>query len=167
MIYDHPTCGRNVHFRSSDRGHSPTVGGKIQLSKVVNWNIATRRKPLEELRQMDADVALLQDVSSGPAGRFPEGLETGSRRHWDSYTWAAGYPENRFRTWCDRWPMIVKLSDRVELEWLNQVGPNGRPAATEISVSDIGLIAAARVIPRDPEDGEPFIAVSMYAHWNQ
>ena len=107
-----------------------------------------------------------QEVSSGPAGRLPEGLETGSRRHWDSYTWTADYPEGRFSTWCKRWPMIVKMSDRVEVEWFEQVGPDSRPSENEITVSDVGLIAAARVTPKDLRDGEPFIAVSMYAQWN-
>ena len=50
--------------------------------------------------------------------------------------------------------MIVKLSDRVEVEWFEQVGPDRQPKENEISVSDVGSIAAARVVPRDPEDGE-------------
>ena len=134
---------------------------------VVSWNVATRRGPLEELREMDADVALLQEVGPGAAVRLPAGLETGGRGHWDSHMWTSDYPEDRFRTWCDRWPMVVKLSDRVEVEWFNQIGPDDRPSADEITVSDVGLMTAARVTTRDPEDGEPFIAVSMYAHWNQ
>ena len=137
------------------------------MIRVVSWNIATRRNPLEELRKMDADIALLQEVSSGRAGRLPDGLETGSRRHWDSYTWTADYPEEQFRTWCDRWPMVVKMSDRVEIEWFEQIGPDNDPKENEFSVSDVGLIAAARVIPKDPEDSKPFVAVSMYAHWNK
>ena len=137
------------------------------MIKVVSWNVARRRKPLQELREMDADVALLQEVSSGPAGRLPEGLEIGSRKHWNSYMWTSDYPEDWFRTWCNRWPMVVKLSDRVEVEWFEQVGPDGEPSENEMTVSDVGLVAAARVIPKDPRQGEPFIAVSMYAHWNQ
>ena len=137
------------------------------MIRVISWNIATRRKPLEELHRMDADVALLQEVGSGTAVKLPGDLETGSRRHWDSYTWTDDYPEGQFRTWCDRWPMVVKLSDRVEVEWFEQVGPNSSPSDNEITVSDVGLIAAARVIPKGPRDGEPFIVVSMYAHWNQ
>ena len=136
------------------------------MIRVVNWNIARKRKPLEELQRMDADVALLQEVGSGMAVSMPAGLETGSRRHWDSYTWTAGYPEDRFSAWCKRWPMVVKLSVRVEVEWFEQVGPDRGPSENEITVSDVGLIASARVIPKDPEDGEPFIAVSMYAQWN-
>ena len=60
--------------------------------------------------------------------------------------------------------MVVKLSDRVEVEWFKQVGPIGKMAASEIAVSGIGTIAAARVTTRDG-DAPPFIAVSMYARW--
>ena len=58
--------------------------------------------------------------------------------------------------------MVVKLSDRVEVEWFKQVSPISAPAEGEIAVSGIGTIAAARVIPKD---APPFIAVSMYARW--
>ena len=34
-----------------------------------------------------------------------------------------------------------------------------RSSAHEITVSDVGLMTAARVTTRDPEAGEPFIAV--------
>ena len=131
----------------------------IQLIGVVSCNVATRRRLLEELREMDADVALLQEVSPGAAVRLPAGLETGGRGHWDSHMWTSDYPEDRFRTWCDRWPMVVKLSDQVEVERYNQIGPDDRLSAHEITVSDVGLMTAARVTPKDPEDGEPFIAV--------
>ena len=136
------------------------------MIRVVSWNIARRRRPLAELLEMDVDVALLQEVGSGAAPSLPEGMETGGRRHWDSYTWAPDHPASRFRVRWERWPMIVKLSDRVEVEWFEQVGPDRQPKENEISVSDVGSIAAARVVPRDPEDGRPFIAVSMYALWN-
>ena len=58
--------------------------------------------------------------------------------------------------------MVVKLSDRVEVEWFKQVSPISVTAEDEIAVSGIGTIAAARIIPRD---AEPFIAVSMYGRW--
>ena len=136
------------------------------MIRVVNWNVARRRKPLDELRLMDADVALLQEVGTGVAVKLPPGMETGSRRHWDSYTWTHDYPEGRFSTWCTRWPVVVKLSDRVDVEWFEQVGPDYSPSEYQMTVSDVGLIAAARVTPKDPRDGEPFIVMSMYAHWN-
>jgi len=56
----------------------------------------------------------------------------------------------------------VKLSDRVGVEWFRRVFPISVAKRDEIPVSGIGTIAAARVVPAD---GEPFIAVSMYARW--
>ena len=136
------------------------------MIRVVSWNVASRRKPLNELREMDVDVALLQEVGQGVAGRLPTHLETGDRSHWDSYTWTSNFPENQFKTWRKRWPMVVRLSDRVEIEWFAQVGPKDEPKDNELRVSNIGLLAVARVIPKDRKDGDPFIAASMYAHWN-
>ena len=60
--------------------------------------------------------------------------------------------------------MVVKLSDRVKVEWFRQVLPTApEEQDDEIAVSNVGSIAAARFIPL--ENGEPFIARSMYAHW--
>ena len=70
--------------------------------------------------------------------------------------------EGRFKNLFDRWAMVVKLSDRVEVEWFKQISPMGGMAQDEIAVSGIGTAAAARVRPKD---GLPFIAVSMYARW--
>ena len=136
------------------------------MIKVIDWNIAKSREPLRQLGEMEADVALLQEVGPGMAVNLPDGIETGSQAHWDSRVWKSQWREDEPRWYCDRWPMVVKLSDRVEVEWFEQVGPNSEPAENEIAVSGIGLIAAAKVTPKDPNDGEPFIAVSMYAHWN-
>ena len=58
--------------------------------------------------------------------------------------------------------MVVKLSERVEIEWFKRVFPISVAKRDEIPVSGIGAIAAARVIPGE---GEPFIVVSMYARW--
>ena len=59
--------------------------------------------------------------------------------------------------------MVVRLSDRVEVELFKQVGPVSEVAPDEIAVSGLGTIAAARVTPRD--GSEPFIAVSVNAKW--
>ena len=125
------------------------------------WNIAKRHEPWRRLVRMDADVALLQEV-----GRVPDdvvgGVETGPVEHWDSHAWNSRWYGDRYRNLYDRWPMVVKLSDRVEVEWFKQVSPISEPELDEIPVSGIGTIAAARVIPKD---APPFIAVSMYARW--
>ncbi len=61
--------------------------------------------------------------------------------------------------------MVVRLSDRVDVEWFNQISPVAQGAEPdEIGVSGIGTIAAARVTPRDGSI-EPFIAISMYGRW--
>ena len=52
--------------------------------------------------------------------------------------------------------MVVKLSDRVDVEWFKQVSPICEPAADEFPVSGIGTVAAARITPRD---ALPFIVV--------
>lgn len=55
---------------------------------------------------------------------------------------------------------MLKLSDRVRAEWFRQTIPTRWVEADEIAVSGVGTVAVAKVIPLD--DGEPFIAASMY-----
>ena len=107
--------------------------------------------------EMGADVALLQEAGSPPAdvaGR----VDSGPREHWDSHVWNSEWWKGRWPSLFDRWATVVKLSDRVEVEWFKQVSPISAPATDEIAVSGIGTIAAARVTPRD--GSEPFVAVS-------
>ena len=129
-------------------------------TRIVCWNIAKKRNAWDELLQMDADVALLQEASI--PHELADRVETGSRAHWDSHVWNSCWYKDKGKKLYDRWSMVVKLSDRVEVEWFKQVGPISEPAEDEIAVSGIGTIAAARVLPKD---APPFIAVSMYARW--
>lgn len=110
---------------------------------------------------MGADVALLQEAGQVP-GDVADKVSTGPREHWDSHVWNSDWFSSRWNRLFDRWPKVVKLSERVEVEWFKQISPIGEPADDEIAVSGIGTIAVARVTPLD---GEPFIAVSMYARW--
>ncbi len=124
------------------------------MTTVVCWNIGKRKAPWDELLEMDADVALLQETGKVPPD-LPSSIDTGSITtsgdQWDSLS---DY---------ERWPLVVKLSDRVEVEWFKRVLPlYSSTDFDEMVVSDVGTIAAARVIPRDHE---PFIVVSMYARW--
>ena len=128
---------------------------------VVSWNIDKRGEPWRQLLDMDADVALLQEADLPPDDVAPE-VDTGPREHWDSHRWNSRWHEDRFDRLYDRWPMVVRLSDRVDVEWFKQISPISETREDEIAVSGIGTIAVARVIPRD---GEPFIVVSMYARW--
>ena len=60
--------------------------------------------------------------------------------------------------------MVVRLSNRVNVQWFKQVGPAGWAGQDEISISGIGTIGAARITARDGSV-EPFITVSMYGWW--
>ena len=100
---------------------------------------------------MDADVALLQEVGTVPT-ELTGVIEVGGgelRDPWKQSTY-------------DRWPVVAKLSDQVEVEWFKRVFPYSEVADDEMRVSGVGTVAAARVIP---QNSEPFIAVSMYARW--
>lgn len=124
------------------------------MIRIVCWNIAKRVEPWRELvemaRQNEVDVALVQEAGDPPEDVAPfvfyqnEGL-------WD-------------RGLVDRWPLVVRLSERVDVEWFRQVPPENGLCENEIGVSSIGTIAVARVAPLGRPD-ESFIAVSMYARW--
>ncbi len=130
------------------------------MIKVISWNIATRREPWRQLVQMDADVALLQEAR--PPLEDTGVLDIGPREAWDSHSWNSEWWHGRgWKALYDRWPMVVRLSDRVTVEWFKQVGPMAATEPDEISVSGIGTIAAARVTPLD-KSIEPFVAISMY-----
>ena len=124
------------------------------MIKVVCWNIGRRLEPWRELVQMardgDADLALLQEAGS-PPGELVDQID-----HMDGVFWN--------RQLYDRWPLVVKLTDRVTVEPYRQVPPTGELGKDSIGVSGIGTIAAARVLPHGNEE-ESFVAVSMYASW--
>ena len=130
---------------------------------VVSWNIAKRQEPWRQLLQIDADVALLQEAVSPPSD-VAGSVDAGPSEHWDSHVWNSRWFGDRFSKLFDRWPMVVKLSDRVEVDWFKQVSPIGWTERDEIAVSGIGTIAAARITPSDSSAG-PFVAVSMYGRW--
>ena len=119
--------------------------------RVVSWNMAYRRRPWRELAAMDADVALLQETCRPPAD-LPSHVEPETGDLW--VPWKKEH--------YDRWPMVVKLSDRVEIERFNRVPPFSSVGPHEMAVSGIGTIAIARITPLE---GQPFLAVSMYARW--
>ena len=128
------------------------------MVKVVSWNINRSAAGLQQLVAMDADVALLQEVPIS------------------GWEWLAGLGDNVAVTphqpWLpggrrsyDRWPLVVKLSDRVRLDWFEPRNPIHWPAVNQFPVSGIGTIAVAKVTPIS--DQEPFIAASMYARWRE
>ena len=121
---------------------------------VVSWNIARRWEPWRELAEMarrqEVDVALLQEAGS-PPGELVDMVH-----YEDDVLWS--------RHLYDRWPLVVRLSDRVEVEGFRQVQPISELGERDIGVSGIGTIAAARVAPLGRPE-QAFIAVSMYARW--
>ena len=132
---------------------------------VVSWNIDKRHEPWRQLLEMDADVALLQEAGQPPPD-VADRIDTIPKEHWDSHVWNSRWYGDRWPHLHDRWSMVVKLSDRVEVEWFKQVSPicDTAEAEDEMAVSGIGTIAAALI---KPKDAPPFIAVSMYARWTR
>lgn len=127
------------------------------MIKVISWNIARRLQATHELLGMDADVALLQEVGVGAREVLASAggvVAVAPQAPWEPW------PKEHYGSW----PMVVKLSDQVEVQWFRQVLPSTpKESDDEIAVSNVGIIAAARVVPLI--GGEPFIAVSMYARW--
>lgn len=124
------------------------------MIKLVCWNIAAQRKEVwDELFSMDADVALLQEVKPVPS-TLPPDVEL------DPFDLSEPWDKKLF----DRWPTVVRLSNRVKLEWFRRVLPISYVEHEEMAVSGIGTVSAARVIPLE-KSVEEFIAVSMYARW--
>ncbi len=115
--------------------------------RVVSWNIAGRHEPWRQLREMGADVALLQEARNPPPDVASD-VEIGGE------PWL----KHQF----DRWCRVVRLSDRVRVEHFTQIDPISVAESEQMPVSGIGINAAARVIP---EGGAPFVAVSTYARW--
>ena len=127
------------------------------MIKVVCWNVGWMYPPLEELLAMEADIALLQEVSVGMRDHLA--AVGGSVAISPHDPWEPA-PKDDY----DRWPLVVKLSNRVEIEWFKQVRATiPTEQSDEMAVSCGGTVAAAKVTPVDGR--EPFIAASMYARW--
>lgn len=127
------------------------------MVKIVCWNIDMRcegdQTPWNELLRMrdeeGADIALLQEVGPGAADEMKGAL--GGNAHWDWETH-------------DRWPAVLKLSNRVKVRWFRPISLMAKEEKkNQIAVSDLPTLAAACVTPLP--DGEPFIVMSMYARW--
>ena len=128
---------------------------------IVSWNISKRIEPWRELVQMarkgNVDVALLQEAGNPPAD-LTHSVQCGKTEFWRGH-------EYEGRPIYDRWCLVVKLSERVDVEWFTAVPPISERGEHEIGVSGIGSIAAAKVTPRGGSEDQAFITVSMYARW--
>lgn len=145
------TTSRTLPELSRKRGRMTT--------RVVCWNIAGRKKPWEQLVEMDADVALLQEALTPHLRRRSEIPEA----HWNSHCWNSDWYKAYWPRLTDRWPAVVRLSNKVEVDHFAQVAPISETRCDQFAVSGIGTVTAARVRPKDGT--EPFIVVSMYARW--
>ena len=134
------------------------------MIRVVSWNINKQLAPWRELVQMDADVALVQEAWLPPED-VSESVDIGPKESYDSHHWNSDWWKGRgWQALFERWPMVVKLSDRVDVEWFKQISPSWGANEDEIEVSGVGILAAARITPKDAEI-QPFIAISMYGRW--
>lgn len=131
------------------------------MIRIVSWNISRKWEPWRELMSMAwqgaADVALLQE-----AGRPPPDLVLPVQHGPDEF-WRGQLHEGR--PLYDRWPLVVQLSDRVDVEWFRAVPSISEPGDHEFGISGIGTIAAARVTPRGRPTDDAFIVASMYARY--
>ena len=71
------------------------------MIKVVCWNIDKRHEPWRELVEMDADVALLQEVGIVPEDVLDR-VDLSPHVQWLKHDPTTGYPNY------DRWPMVVR-----------------------------------------------------------
>ena len=115
--------------------------------KIVSWNINTRPKVWDELLAMDADIGLIQE-----SGVIPEGVR--KQISVGKLPDLGGY---------NRWPLVVGLSDRVDVEHLEPVDlPARELGQNQVGVSDPSVIALARI---QIQGREPFIVASFYGRW--
>ena len=126
------------------------------MTRILIWNIAGRNQPIADLlaNDVDADLALLQEVHPGGLDQLAAhggNVEVSPHEPWSPWE-RSSYPT---------WPMVVKLSDRVDVEWFRNRGPIHYPDRDEFPTSGIGTIAVARVTPR--KSIAPFIASSLYS----
>ena len=83
---------------------------------------------------MDADLPLLQEARPGMwryLNAATESVEVSPHGPWFQYHPTTGERSD------DRWPVVVKLSDRVKMEWFKQVAPTWAMAEDEMAVSGI------------------------------
>lgn len=119
--------------------------------KIISWNMAGRKEAWYYLLESGADIALVQEAGPPPTDIISEiGLDD---RPWQ--TTARG-KKRKWRT------AIVRLSDRVDVEWLPLHSlEGGRPK--ELAYTSNGTLSIANVGTED-EDGH-LTLISAYSLW--
>jgi exonuclease III len=117
--------------------------------KIVSWNINQKSEAWDSLPSSGYDIALLQEARCPPEGLIdPDNISPGE---WKT----AGKAKRNWRT------AIVKLSDRVNVEWIPS-RPLEDADNEGLAVSRMGTIAGAKVT----QDGQkPVILFSCYSAW--
>lgn len=126
------------------------------MIRVISWNINNQIDPWHWLARMkergEADLALLQEAGIPPA-------EIADRFRYESDVLEP--------TLLKQWPLVVQLSDKVEVKWFRQVPAIGWWRDDwEVESSGIGTLAVAHVVPCGKAE-QAFLAVSMYARWTR
>jgi hypothetical protein len=117
--------------------------------KIVSWNINRNAEAWQLLADSDYDIALLQEASPPPEGLFRDSdINPGE---WQT----AGIARRPWRT------AIVKLSDRVDIEWI-PCQPMDLAGKDDLAVSRMGTISAAKVTA---PGRDPVVLFSCYAVW--
>lgn len=114
------------------------------MTKLICWNIAHRHKAWRSLVGADADVALLQEARIPPED-VSEKMEVDPSPFYDD--------EGKGISRC----AIVRLSEGIEIEWLEPV-PITRARYGDLIESQPGCMAGAIITP---SGGRPFTAVSF------
>ena len=120
------------------------------MVKIICWNIAQRHAAWRFLADCDADIALLQEAVLPPED-VAERIEVDPAPFHD----ARGHRISR--------TAVVKLSDRVEVEWLEPV-PIAESGRGDFVISQPRSIAAAIV---DVPGVAPFVAASICAAYEK
>ena len=124
--------------------------------KIISWNMAHKHESWRFLLDMEIDLALLQEACKPPPDvaeriRDDPAIKV-DRAPWET-TIVGG--KAKFRT------AIVKLSNRIEVEWIETKSIDAAGAG-DLVVGSPGTLAAAFVTP---PSGGSLIVVSMYAQW--
>ena len=91
--------------------------------KINSWNMAHRKEPWYQLKDMQIDIALLQEAA-GPPPDIHEQITV------DNEPWVTYRPvmDSLRRT------TVVKLSDNVDVEWIKPA-PLGQALSGQLAVS--------------------------------
>ena len=124
--------------------------------KIISWNMAHWHDPWRCLLDMDIDLALLQEAGKPPPD-VAERIQADPAVEVNPGPWETKFIGgiSKFRT------AIVKLSNRVEIDWI-EARSIDKSEPRDLVSSWPGTLAAAAV---KPPSGNSLIVVSMYAQW--